>query len=106
MEPIYARKRVEVEPLRDCSSLEALGNKALLEKRVNIRAADYRLSDKRKYYEGFVDGNGRGREGAKNVELLGIVRSKTDFTETDIVGRTNDIIGSFVDFMDSVGLIG
>lgn len=106
VEHIYARKRAEVEPLQDRSNLEALGNKALLEKRVNIRAADYRLSDKRKYYEGFVDGNGRAREGTKNVELLGIVGSKTDFTEEDIVDRTNDIIDSFVDFMDSNGLIG
>ena len=106
VEHIYARKRAEFEPLRDRSNLEALGNKALLEKRVNIRAADYRLSDKKKYYEGFVDGNGRAREGTKNVELLGIVRSKTDFTEGDIVDRTNDIIDSFVDFMDSNGLIG
>ena len=106
VEHIYARKRADVEPLQDRSNLEALGNKALLEKRVNIRAADYRLSDKRKYYEGFVDGNGRTREGTKNVELLGIVRSKTDFTEADIVDRTNDIIDSFVDFMDSNGLIG
>ena len=73
---------------------------------MNIRAADYRLSDKRKYYEGFVDGNGRAREGTRNVELLGIVRSKTDFTEEDIVDRTNDIIDSFVDFMGSNGLIG
>ena len=106
VEHIYARKRAEFEPLTDGANLEALGNKALLEKRVNIRAADYRFSDKRKYYEGFVDGNGRTREGTKNAELLGIVRSKEDFTEADIVDRTNTIINSFVGFMGENGLVG
>ena len=51
IEHIYARKRNEVHPLSNRSNLEALGNKAMLEKRVNIRASDYQLSDKRKYYE-------------------------------------------------------
>ena len=73
---------------------------------MNIRAADYRFSDKRKYYEGFADGNGRTREGTKNAELLGIVRSKEDFTEADIVDRTNTIINSFVGFMGENGLVG
>jgi hypothetical protein len=106
VEHIYARKRAEFEPLKVKSNLEALGNKALLEKRVNIRAADYRLADKRKYYEGFVDGNGRERRGTMNSELLGIVETKEDFTEDDIVSRTDAIIGSFVDFMGENGLIG
>jgi hypothetical protein len=105
VEHIYARKRVDFEPLRNKANLEALGNKALLEKRVNIRAADYRFVDKRKYYEGYKDGNGRMRRGTMNAELLGIVHTKENFTEDDIVTRTNTIIESFVDFMDANGLI-
>lgn len=105
VEHIYARKRNDVEPLKSSANLESLGNKALLEKRVNIRAADYRLSDKKKYYEGYTDGNGRMREGTKNAELLRIVRTRTDFTEEDVIERTNSIIDSFVDFMDSNCLI-
>ena len=58
IEHIYARKRNEVHPLADRSNLEALGNKAMLEKRVNIRAADYQLADKRKYYEGYTNDKG------------------------------------------------
>lgn len=105
VEHIYARKRAEVEPLDNSANLEALGNKALLEKKINIRAADYRLSDKRKYYEGFTDGNGKEREGTRNAELLRIVGSKADFTEKDICDRTGEIIDSFVGFLEANGLI-
>ena len=59
IEHIYAKKRNEVTPLANRANLEALGNKALLEKRVNIRAADYKFPDKRKYYEGYIGGDGK-----------------------------------------------
>ena len=36
--------------LSDKNNLESLGNKVLLEKGINIRAADYRFEDKKKYY--------------------------------------------------------
>lgn len=103
IEHIYARKRNEVEPLAKRSNLEALGNKAILEKRVNIRAADYRFSDKKKYYEGFVDGNGKERSGTSVVELRDLSRTLEDFTERDIENRTVKIIGSFVDYLGDNG---
>jgi hypothetical protein len=77
----------------------------LLEKRVNIRAADYRLCDKKKYYEGFVDSNGKRRDGTRDEELLEIVHESPDFTEADIAARTDEIIKSFVNFMGTTGLI-
>lgn len=47
IEHIYARNRQDKEQsLSDVRSLELLGNKALLEKRINISASDYRLGDK------------------------------------------------------------
>ena len=50
IEHIYSRKRQENENgLADKWSLESLGNKALLEKAINIRASDYRFIDKLKY---------------------------------------------------------
>ena len=56
IEHIYARNRQDKEQsLTDIRNLEALGNKALLEKRINIRAADYRFLDKKKYYLGFTN---------------------------------------------------
>lgn len=105
IEHIYARKRAEVTPLSDRRNLESLGNKALLEKRVNIRAADYKFADKKKFYTGFTDGNGKERAGTEIVELRRLAAERGDFTETDIEKRTDEIIATFVGFLGSCGLI-
>lgn len=48
IEHIYARNRQDKEKsLFDTKNLEPLGNKASLEKRINIGAADYRFEDKK-----------------------------------------------------------
>jgi len=60
IEHIFSRKRQENErSLTDKKSLESLGNKALLEKSINIRASDYRFADKKKYYIGFTNDSNR-----------------------------------------------
>ncbi|MCH4084467.1 MAG: DUF262 domain-containing HNH endonuclease family protein [Olsenella sp.] len=105
VEHIYARKRNEVSPLSNKANLEALGNKAMLEKSINIRAADYKFEDKRKYYEGFRDGNGKARPGTQIRELTQLAEKSSDFTESDIVARTDKIIGTFVDFLEEMGLL-
>lgn len=105
IEHIYARKRAEVTPLSDRRNLESLGNKALLEKRVNIRAADYKFADKKRFYTGFTDGNGKERAGTEIVELRRLAAERSDFTETDIEERTDEIVATFVGFLDSCGLI-
>ncbi len=105
IEHIYAKKRHEMEPLKDRKNLEALGNKALLEKRVNIRAADYKFPDKRKYYEGYVGGDGKEKAGTQVAELKNLVAKKTDFTEADIEVRTGQIIDAFVDYLGDNGLL-
>ena len=105
VEHIYARRRNEFEPLRNRANLEALGNKAMLEKSVNIRAADFRFEDKRKYYLGFKDGRGQEKAGTKIHELAEMARASDDFTETDIETRTVKIIGSFVDYLGEVDLL-
>lgn len=105
LEHIYARKRNEFSPLTKKANLEALGNKALLEKRVNIRAADYNFNDKKKYYEGYVDGNGKTKEGTQVQELVDMGKVKDDFTEADIEERTARIIDAFVDYLDKVSLL-
>lgn len=104
IEHIYARKRNEVHPLTDRSNLEALGNKAMLEKRVNIRAADYQLADKRKYYEGYTNDKGAEVPGTAVRELVEISR-RGDFTEADIEERTERIIAAFVDWLGELGLL-
>ena len=52
------------------SKVESLGNKSVLEKRINIRASDYKFCDKVKYYEGCENGHGAIKEGTIVKELL------------------------------------
>lgn len=104
IEHIYARKRNEVNPLNNRSNLEALGNKAMLEKRVNIRASDYQIKDKQKYYKGYVNDKGVEVPGTAVRELVEIAQHN-DFTEADIEERTERIILTFVDWLDELGLL-
>lgn len=100
IEHIYAKKRQENENgLTDKRNLESLGNKALLEKAINIRASDYRFIDKLKYYKGFVTDKGKVREGTKNKELFDLSSNSNDFKETDIIERKNLIIFTFIDYL-------
>lgn len=105
VEHIYARKRNEVSPLRHRENLEALGNKAMLEKSINIRAADFRYEDKKKYYLGYKNDKRQARPGTRVRELAELARTRDDFTEADIEARTVDIINSFVDYLGEVGLL-
>lgn len=100
IEHIYARKRQENEnSLSNSKNLESLGNKAILEKKINIRASDYRFDDKKKYYEGFTNDKDQKKDGTKNLELLDFAQTKSDFTEKDIISRHDLIINSFVEFL-------
>lgn len=105
VEHIYARRRNQNEPLKNHSNLEALGNKAMLEKNVNIRAADYRFEDKKRYYRGFKTEKGQYRTGTKIRELIELADTQDDFTERDIEVRTESIIDAFVDYLDEVNLL-
>lgn len=100
IEHIYARNRVNSEnSLSDWQKVDALGNKILLEKRINIRASDYRFTDKKKYYLGYINNRGQMKKGSKNHELLHLANSFVDFSEADIDERTQRIFTSFVDFL-------
>lgn len=99
IEHIYARNRQDKEhSLRDARNMESLGNKALLEKRINIRAADYRFVDKIKYYRSFTNNRGT-KEGTKVRELLSLADTNTDFTEDDIIDRSKRIMSAFIAFL-------
>ena len=106
IEHIYARNRQDKEKsLTNIRNIEALGNKALLEKRINIRAADYRFIDKIKYYQGFTNSRKQLKEGTKNLELLNFAAAKTDFTETDIENRTSRILSAYLAYLKKYALI-
>jgi len=102
IEHIYARNRNEKEtanPLSNPRYVEKLGNKALLEKRVNIRASDYRFTDKANYYKGYINKRGQVKEGTKVVELRKLAETNTDFTEKDILNRHKMILDAFIDYL-------
>lgn len=100
IEHIFARKRQENEKtLKDKNNLEKLGNKVLLEEGINIRASDYRFSDKIKYYKGFTTDSGKKKVATKDNELLTMANTMTDYTEQDIVDRTANIYQSFIMFV-------
>ena len=84
--------------LSDANNLELLGNKVLLEKRINITAADYRFEDKKKYYIGFTKREQK-KEGTKIHELVKLANTASDFTEEDIIKRNRIIMNSFIEFL-------
>ena len=106
IEHIYARKRFENEGLKNNKNLESLGNKAILEKRINIRASDYRFADKRKYYTGFVNAKGQKKEESKVYELVEMAnKANYDFTESEIEKRYDRIMTAFMSYLESNGLL-
>ena len=92
IEHIYAKKRNEFDPLEESENLELLGNKSLLEKRINIRAADYRFADKKIFYLG-----DQNRQGTEILELRRLAETKNNFTEYDILERNEKIFNHFVE---------
>ena len=107
IEHIYARNRNDKEhTLKKASDIELLGNKAILEKRINIRASDYRFEDKKKYYLGYTNKRSEPKEGTIVKELKNFANdsSRTDFTEQDILTRTDSILESFFDYLRDEGL--
>ena len=106
IEHIFARKRQEHEnALSNTNLLESLGNKSILEKRINIRASDYRFGDKKKYYKGFTNAKGQNKEGSKIIELQNFAKNKNDFTEADITARHDEIIDAFIGFLKQNDLL-
>lgn len=106
IEHIFARKRQENDKtLTNTKNLEEIGNKVLLEDKINIRAADYRFSDKIKYYEGFINDKGQHKAGTIISELVNLASSNKDFTEQDITNRTEEITNQFIIFLHQNHLI-
>lgn len=101
-EHIYPQKRAEMQPSGDIHpKLELLGNKSLLEQRINISASDYRFIDKVRVYKGKF----KKKVGTRIYELLEMADQQTDFTEDDIVLRNERILNGFIDYLDRCGLL-
>lgn len=105
IEHIYPKQRqINEKALSDKNSLESLGNKALLEKGINIRASDYRFKDKKKYYLGFTNDKGKTKAGTINHELTDMAKKRSDFQEADIKDRKKAIIDDFIQYVVDNGL--
>ena len=104
IEHIFAKNRVSHETMANKYNVEKLGNKAILEKRINIRASDYKFGDKKKYYYGF-ESQGKKKDGTKVKELLDLANAKSDFSEDDILTRHASILDGFIDFLKANNLI-
>lgn len=105
IEHIYARERHNKEnKLEKAENLEELGNKILLERKINIRASDYRFEDKKKYYMGYTDAKGKVHPASIIKEYSGLVKKK-DFFEEDIMERSRQIQNKFIEYLNNEGLI-
>ena len=101
IEHILPKKRQELHHvLTNPDALEFLGNKSLLEKNITIRAADYRLVDKKIFY--FGDGK---KAGTFNFELRGLAETHDDFTEADIIRRNEEIFDAFIKYLQEQDLL-
>lgn len=106
IEHIFPKKRQENEKLlSDKKNLESLGNKALLEKAINIRASDYRFEDKKKYYMGYVTDSGKKKPATSIVELRKLAASKDDYLENDITQRKSNILDAFIGYLKDNDLL-
>ena len=104
IEHIFSRKRQG--ELNNVKNIEVLGNKSILEKKINIRASDYRFVDKAKYYRGEVlDRKQNKKDATKIIELFTLSQTATDFTESDIEKRNNAILTRFIDFLKENNLV-
>lgn len=107
IEHIYAKNRLNVsneDKFDDPLNIESLGNKSLLEKKINIRASDYRFKDKKKYYNGFKNSRNQIKLGTKIQDLLEL-SNKEDFIEKDIIERKKNIIDKFLNYLDNYKLL-
>lgn len=105
IEHIFSRNRQKNDKtLINIQNLESLGNKSLLEERINIRASDYRFADKIKYYQGFSNNRGQKREGTIIQDLVELSQEYSDFSEKDIESRNILILEKFLHFLEENGL--
>lgn len=106
IEHIFAKKRQENDKtLTNIKNLESLGNKSLLESRINIRASDYKFDDKIKYYRGFVNDKGHNKGGTMIAELKEIKNKYSTFSENDIELRNQEIINKFISFVEENNIL-
>ena len=100
IEHIIAKGRQEIDiTLKDRKNLECLGNKELLERKINIPASEYRFNDKKKFYYGFTTDKGIKKVGTNIKDLIELAKSHENFEEEDIIERNNKILNEFYKYL-------
>ena len=100
IEHILAKGRQEIDStLKNRKNLECLGNKDLLERKINIPASEYRFKDKKKFYYGFTTDKGVTKVGTKIRDLIELADAHETFEEEDIIGRNNKILNDFYSYL-------
>lgn len=97
IEHIYAKKLHETKPLENKENLELLGNKSLLEKRINIYSSNLPFANKKIYYLG--QANKKNSTPTFNLELFKLAQKQEDFTESDILERNEKIFNGFINYL-------
>lgn len=100
IEHILAKGRQEIDStLKNRKNLECLGNKELLERKINIPASEYRFKDKKKFYYGFTTDKGAKKVGTNIKDLIELADTHENFEEVDIIERNNKILNEFYKFL-------
>ena len=100
IEHILAKGRQEIDStLKNRKNLECLGNKELLERKINIPASEYRFKDKKKFYYGFTTDKGAKKGGTNIKDLIELADTHENFEEVDIIERNNKILNEFYKFL-------
>lgn len=100
IEHILAKGRQEIDStLKNRKNLECLGNKELLERKINIPASEYRFNDKKKFYYGFTTDKGAKKVGTNIKDLIELADTHENFEEVDIIERNNKILNEFYKFL-------
>lgn len=100
IEHILAKGRQEIDStLKNRKNLECLGNKELLERKINIPASEYRFKDKKKFYYGFITDKGAKKVGTNIKDLIELADTHENFEEVDIIERNNKILNEFYKFL-------
>ena len=101
LEHIYAKSRhADFKQLKNPDALELLGNKALLEEKINKKVSNNPFADKKILYRG--DDN---KAGTFNLELRALAETYDDFTEDDIIARNEKIFDAFIKYLREQNLL-
>ena len=103
IEHIYAKKLVETKPLENMANLELLGNKSMLEKRINVYASNLPFANKKIYYTGKI--KKKNTMPTFNLELLKLSNEKNNFTENDILERNEQIFEGLTSYLQQNNLL-